>query len=72
MQQVASEIVSDPDILGGTFVVKGTRVPVENVLAAIQAGESKFDIFRHYPSLPIDGVETCVEWEKKQKQQFHA
>ena len=70
--QVASKIISDPDILGGTLVVEGTRVPVENVLAAIRAGESKFDIFRHYPSLPLDGIETCVEWGKKQKQPLHA
>ena len=67
-----SKIVSNPDILGGTPVVEGTRVPVAYILAAIHAGENKFDIFRHYPSLPIDGIEICVEWERSQKPPLHA
>lgn len=67
-----SKIISNPDILGGIPVVEGTRVPVANVLAEVQAGENKFDIFRHYPSLPLDGIEICIEWDKKKKQQLHA
>ena len=67
-----SKIVTNPDILDGTPVVGGTRVPVANVLAAVHAGENKFDIFRHYPSLPLDGIEVCLEWEKNQNQRLHA
>lgn len=62
--KTASQIVSDPQILGGTPVVKGTRVPVANVLAAVRAGMTPFEIFRHYPSLPLDGVEACLDWVK--------
>jgi uncharacterized protein (DUF433 family) len=61
---IETEIVSDPGILGGTPVVKGTRVPVENVLAAVRAGESRFGIFCNYPSLPPDGIDACLKWEK--------
>lgn len=61
---VKSQVVSNSAILGGIPVVEGTRVPAENVLAEINAGKSKFDIFQSYPSLPLDGVEACIQWDK--------
>jgi len=57
-------IVSNPKILGGIPVVLGTRVPAENVLACVSAGYSRLEIFRNYPSLPIDGIDACIEWGK--------
>jgi uncharacterized protein (DUF433 family) len=61
-------IVSNPRILGGTPVVQGTRVPAETVLAEVESGASRFEIFRSYPSLPPDGIDACIEWEKTGKQ----
>jgi uncharacterized protein (DUF433 family) len=58
-----TKVVSNLDILGGMPVLSGTRIPAETVLAEIHAGKSRFDIFRHYPSLPLDGVEACLAWE---------
>jgi uncharacterized protein (DUF433 family) len=51
-------------ILGGALVVSGTRVPAENVLAEVHAGKSRFEIFRTYPSLPLDGIDACISWEE--------
>ena len=62
-----SAVIKNPKILGGTPVVQGTRVPAETVLAEIAAGKNRFDIFRHYPSLPPDGIEACIEWQKNGK-----
>lgn len=59
-----SKVVINEGILGGTPVVSGTRVPADTVLAEVQAGKSSFDIFRHYPSLPLDGIEVCIAWDK--------
>lgn len=67
----SSKIVSNPGILGGMLVIEGTRVPASNVLAALRDGESRFSIFCSYPSLPLDGVDACLEWEKKDKVQSH-
>ena len=67
-----SNIVSDPEILGGNPVVGGTRVPVENVLAAVHAGQSRFEIFRHYPSLPPDAIDACLRWEKLKQPLFES
>ncbi len=62
--ETQSKIVSNPNILGGTPVVAGTRVPAETVLTEVRAGKDRFNIFRHYPSLPLDGIEACIAWEK--------
>ncbi len=60
---VTSRIVSNERILGGTPVVLGTRVPADNVLAEVRAGKNKFEIYRSYPSLPIDAIEACIAWD---------
>ena len=59
-----TKVVSNPHILGGTPVVEGPRVPAETVLVEVRNKHDKFDIFRSYPSLPPDGVEACLEWER--------
>ena len=59
-----TRIVSDEHILGGTPVVEGTRVPADNVLAEVRAGKSRMEVFRHYPSLPVDGIEVCIQWNE--------
>jgi uncharacterized protein (DUF433 family) len=59
-----SRIVTSELIMGGTPVVEGTRVPAVNVLAEVKAGKTRTEIFRIYPSLPLDGIEACIAWEK--------
>jgi uncharacterized protein (DUF433 family) len=60
-------VVSDPEILGGWPVVKGTRVPAETILKYIAAGCSKREIFEDYPSLPVDGIEAVIRWDEERK-----
>ena len=40
-----------PDILGGTLVFEGTRVPVRNLQDYIAAGDSVRDFVRDYPTV---------------------
>lgn len=61
---VKARVVSDPGVLSGTPVLAGTRIPAANVMAEVQAGKSKFEIFESYPTLPVDGVEACIQWDK--------
>jgi uncharacterized protein (DUF433 family) len=60
----STTVISDRSILGGTPVVAGTRIPADTVLAEVRTGKSRFDIFRAYPSLPSDGIDACLAWEK--------
>ncbi len=59
---LAAEVHSNPDILGGMPCVRGTRVPAMTIVAYIRDGYSDFDIFRDYPSLPIDGIGAVRRW----------
>jgi len=44
-------IVSDPEILGGTPVFAGTRVPVKNLTDCLEAGDSIDDFIEDFPSV---------------------
>jgi uncharacterized protein (DUF433 family) len=49
--------VSDPEIMGGTPVFHGTRVPVEMIAAMLAQGASTPEILDGYPSLKQEQVE---------------
>jgi len=59
---IPAEIVSDPSIMSGAPVVRGTRVQVETILVYLRAGHSNREIFEDYPSLPIDGIDAAIAW----------
>ena len=41
----------DPEILGGTPVFVGTRVPIKNLFDYLQAGDSLDDFLTSFPSV---------------------
>ena len=45
-----------PDVMGGTAVFHGTRVPVQNLLDCLQAGESIDDFITGFPSITKESV----------------
>ena len=50
-----SDIVdSDPDILGGTPVFVGTRVPVQSLFDYLEGGETLDEFLRQFPSVKRD------------------
>ena len=53
-------VVSDPDVLGGAPVVRGTRVPVHDVAASVAAGLPIDRILAAYPSLDADKIELAA------------
>lgn len=52
-----SVVTEDPDILGGTPVVKGTRIPVYDVAASVANGLPKKRILSAYPGLTDEALE---------------
>jgi uncharacterized protein (DUF433 family) len=50
-------IVEDPDILGGTPVIRGTRIPVYDVAASVAGGLPTERIMAAYPGLTAEAVE---------------
>ena len=51
MQSLASVIHSDPEILGGTPVFQGTRVPVRNLIDYLERGHSLDEFLDAFPSV---------------------
>ena len=48
----ATEVVhSDPEILGGTTVFVGTRVPLQNLIDYLSAGDSLEEFLRSFPTV---------------------
>jgi uncharacterized protein (DUF433 family) len=61
-----AEVTSNPEIMGGMPCVRGTRVPAATIVMELRAGSSDVDIFHHYPSLPIDGIDAVRRWAVEQ------
>ncbi len=53
-------VVEDPDILGGTPVIKGTRVPVYDVAASVAAKLPAERILAAYPGLTAEALEMAA------------
>jgi uncharacterized protein (DUF433 family) len=57
-------VVSDPDILSGVPIVKGTRIPVNDVAASLRAGHSIKRILSAYPALLESDVRCASRYAK--------
>jgi uncharacterized protein (DUF433 family) len=53
-----------PDVMGGTVVFHGTRVPVQTLLDYLEAGESIDDFLVGFPSVPREQVIAFLEEAK--------
>ena len=51
MAKQSKVIHSDPDILGGIPVFVGTRVPVQNLIDCLEAGDSLEEFLDSFPSV---------------------
>ena len=54
-------IVSDPEICGGKPVIRGTRVPVEIIVALLKRGYKPEEIHEEYPSVPLEAIMEIAE-----------
>lgn len=55
-------IHSDPDILGGTPVFVGTRVPAQSLLDYLAAGDSLDQFLDAFPSVSRAQAVAALEW----------
>jgi uncharacterized protein (DUF433 family) len=52
---------SDPEILGGTPVFVGTRVPVQSLFDYIEGGDTLDEFLRQFPSVRRDQAIAALE-----------
>lgn len=54
-------ITTDPDVMLGKPVVRGTRITVEHILERLGAGESFEDLLTAHPRLTREGIEAALK-----------
>ena len=61
MEDLKSIVHSDPEIMGGTPVFVGTRVPLQNLIDALEGGESVEDFLEEFPSVKRSQAIAVIE-----------
>lgn len=64
MPTLESVVRCDRNVLGGTPVVAGTRVPVKNLLDYLAAGDSLERFLAHFPSVTREQAVAALEIAK--------
>jgi len=57
-------IESTPEVLGGTAVFRGTRVPVVTLLDYLEAGDRVDDFLNDFPTVSREAVTAVLEYVK--------
>lgn len=57
-----TRIITDPQILTGKPVVKGTRLAVEFIVSLLAQGWSESDICKNYPGLTREDIHACLAY----------
>jgi uncharacterized protein (DUF433 family) len=61
MANIANLVNSDPDVVSGTPVFTGTRVPVKNLLDYLAAGDSLDTFLDDFPSVTREQAVAVLE-----------
>ncbi len=65
MAAISSVVHSDPDILGGTPVFVGTRVPVRTLINYLEAGDSLNEFLEDFPSVLREQAVAALQLAKQ-------
>ena len=63
--RIPASVVSDPSVMGGAPVIRGTRVLAETIVAYLHAGYTPQEVYEDYSSLPLDGIQTVIDWAER-------
>jgi len=55
-------ITIDPNICHGQACIKGTRIPVHQIIGMLANGDTIEDLLKEYPSLTRDDVLACLDY----------
>lgn len=62
--QSVDVITKDPDILGGTPVFRGTRVPFQALLDYLEGGQTLDEFLEDFPSVTREAAVEALEYAK--------
>ncbi len=55
-------ITIDPNISHGQACVRGTRIPVHQIIGMLANGDTIEDLLKEYPSLERDDIRACLSY----------
>lgn len=58
-------IVKNPDILGGTPVFRGTRVPIQTLFDYLEGGDTLEDFLEGFPTVSREAAVAALEEAKQ-------
>jgi uncharacterized protein (DUF433 family) len=69
---VSERITTDPEILAGKPVIRGTRLAVEFILELLAAGQTEAEILENYPGLSREDILACLAYASYLAHEFRA
>ena len=60
-EEITGIVHCDPEIMGGTPVFVGTRVPLQNLIDYLEGGESVEDFLQAFPTITREQVIAVIE-----------
>ncbi|HTB16057.1 MAG TPA: DUF433 domain-containing protein [Bryobacteraceae bacterium] len=65
-------IETNPDVLAGKPVIRGTRLAVELILELLAAGETEADLVANYPRLAHEDLLACLSYASHLAHEFRS
>ena len=64
---LAERITSNPDVMLGKPVIRGTRIPVYILVEMVEAGETPEDLVDAYPGLTLEDIYAAIDFEAENR-----
>lgn len=65
-----NRISVDPQICRGQACVKGTRIPVHQIVRMLANGDTMDDLLQEYPSLKREDILACLDYAASLAEEF--
>jgi len=65
-----NRISVDPQICHGQACVKGTRIPVHQIVRMLANGDTIDDLLQEYPSLKREDILACLDYAASLAEEF--
>ena len=64
-QQLLERIITNPAIMVGKPIIRGTRLTVEYILNLLAHGDTASDILKEYEGLSMEDIQACLLFATK-------
>lgn len=65
MPDYLKRIVTDPQVMVGKPVIRGTRIPIDTILRRLAEGQTTAEILKEYPQLKPTDVQAALAYASR-------